>query len=446
MGKLNDLMLLKHWREHPTEFWKVATAKRKHQLNIKEEIFLNDIKLLKYNRMMMCCGSGTGKTFNLGAVALWSALVLPPFIGQRYDVVIASGSINQSQKLYSYSREFLESHPVIENSIDGESTKTKVVLTNGTITALPASDKSLYSVHADLMIVDEAVEAGGEVLKHMYRIVGPSPYSRIILSSTPHNPQAGYTSQFVDMWENVANKYPDWQGKRGWKRYAWNWMDCPWISDEQLQEARAGYSEELFQVLCMGEPHPVIGTFFQMEDIRDHVRIDDRIRAASNSIIIIGVDWGYSPNPTAIVVVQYVGDEVHVIHTEAKTGVKFSDWNDRIEALYEQYTDMGNEVYVYSDASHIGENQRLKNEKHLPLSPIKFKAHKPRMLENIRYMVENGKIKIWQGYDELLRQLSRYVMNSKDNVDLLEALMLALYYRKGRTGSTRRNRFYIEMT
>ena len=70
MGRVLDALKIKHWREHPGDFWKVLSKNRNHTLTEKEAIFWADMADLNINRIMMCSGSGTGKTYNLGALAL----------------------------------------------------------------------------------------------------------------------------------------------------------------------------------------------------------------------------------------------------------------------------------------------------------------------------------------------------------------------------------------
>jgi hypothetical protein len=455
MGRILDTLKLKHWREHPDEFWKVLSRNRHHTLTEKESIFWRDMADLDINRIMMCSGSGTGKTYNLGALALWSPICLPPFLGRRYDVIICSGSLPQSQKLYEFTREFLESDPLIEDQVVGDTTKTRVDFKHGSVKALPASDKQLYSTHADLLIIDEAVEAGDKVLKHMYRIPATSELSRIVLSSTPHTPEDGTLSDFVDMWENVGNKYPDYvPGSGGWKRYTASWADCHWITDEEIEEARAGMSEERFQILCMGIPQPVVGTYFNTDDIRDKVRVEGNKPdiPLDEGVVSIGVDWGFQ-HPTVINIVHITDSQVTQIHEEGKEGVRFTEWNDRISELYDYYYQRY-PTYVLADSSHIGENQRLRHEYNIPLRAVKFKSAKGRMLENLRAMIEHGRIRIWEGYDSTLRQLARYVLGKKKDDDYVDALALACFQRtrfprtvapKSSENRKRRGRFYISV-
>jgi len=377
--------------------------------------FLLDLTDLTINRMMICSGSGLGKTRTLGIVALWSAGVLPKKLGFPYHVVIGSGSNLQSQKVNQYVREALSRIPILKREVVRE-TKTYLEFRDGSfIIALPCSDKSLFGQHGHLFIVDEAVEADIDVLKHMHRIVAPCKPNRIILSSTPHE----YASKFVEMWLD-EKKYSE------WRRYSWSPLDINWLSREELdkllEEARKDMGEEMFRAIMLGQPVPVTGTLFPLTDLAECL-VDPEEITMSEGMVTMGVDWGFTISKTGIVVAQFQGDKVVILHTELVANPRMEDLLAHIEELYKDFK----VARIYCDLAQKGENQRLM-ERGYPVTEVHFSTERPMMRHRLKVLIEQHRLIIArEKHTALYRQLMKYTERTRKDDDLVDALMLAIH-------------------
>ena len=388
-----------------------------------QEKVITDIKNVDINRIMITAAGGTGKTQLIAVIALFSAIVFPTiFETKGYRVIILGGSEDQARIVYSYILDALKASPILKEMVDGEPLQTITKFKNGsTIKALAKSFKSIYGQHGDLVIVDEAVEAGDFVIRDSFRIIAESKYSRIILSTTPHD----FTSLFVDMWMDKKN-YPEWLPEvkevGSWKRYQWSAMDCPSITTERVQEAKKTLPEWMFQVYWLGEPFPLIGTMIPLDKVREATKDMPIFNYQQDGARpILGFDWGFYPNPGAGILVQKQ-EEYWVV---LKYKLFYKEHPDKVLDWIEQNARDYKVSSIYVDSSSISEYLRLM-DRGLPVYPIKFKTDKFLMQSNLLNIFEKGLIKIPEDFIPLIKQLKKYTYETKIDEDLVDALMLAL--------------------
>ncbi len=359
---------------------------------------------------------GTGKTLALGALTLWSSTVLthPSLpkrlrIGKRqYDCCVIGGSMRQSQKLYEYAKMAATQHKFFEPLLLEDPTLTRIQFEGGTIFPLPASEKAVRSPHTDLLIIDEAVEAD-EIIEDSFSINSTSQYARTIFSSTPHEA----LSTHVMYWEN-ADEY-------GFKKHGpWRASECPWISTKKLTQAKHLLSEEKYTVDILGEVWQSSGAFFRVTDIKA-CQIKGTPKYNEMYPSYAGIDWGYYPSPTVVTIVQPVGDLIYLLKQYSKLRPNFEDLKGMMLAWKDKY----NIVRWHADSSHSGENQRL-IKAGLRVIPIKFRSMRIPLLENMKWIVEQQRLRYYNEEKELTTQLRRFATVKKPNQDRIDSLALGL--------------------
>lgn len=406
---LLDSIRLSLWYKSPDVFFKDITG---FNPNTVQKNILNSLTDLSNSRYLICSASGVGKTFTLSNIALWSTTVLPHFIKRPYKTLIVSGSLPQAQVLYEYSRKFLRASDIIYRQIHGEPIKSRTEFKTGSnIKAVARSLTSYYGEHPDLLIIDEAVLAGDEIINDGLSRVAPAKQSRIILSSTPYESM----SLFVDMWER-KDRYPN------WLRYSWKTTECPWISTDSIEEARKSLSTPEYQIKWEGIPSALLGSIYPRDHLKE-CRLEEK-PIMSSGPTSMGIDWGFSPHPSALEIVQDGGEYKYHLHEEVKKGMSIDKLHELIDRLVDQYK----VSTIIADASHIFENQRLQKRlgpKGVRIILVPFKGEKSRLIEQLRALIEQHRIKIWEHEIDLIHELMNYTYDTKRNDDRVDALMLA---------------------
>lgn len=406
---LLDSIKLNLWYKRPDIFFKDITGFTPNRIQTN---ILRTLTDLSNNRMLICSASGVGKTYTLSNIAFWSATILPRFIKRPYKTLIVSGSLPQAQVLYEYSRDFFKASDLLRKQIKGEPIKSRTEFIDGSsIKAVARSLSSFYGEHPDLLIIDEAVLAGDEIIKDGLSRVAPSPQSRIILSSTPYDLPS---TLFVDMWE-MKDRYP------AWKRFSWKTHECPWIDAKSIEEARKSLSVAEYQIKWEGVPSALLGTIYSKKDLK-LCRVQDKPIMGSGPISL-GVDWGFE-HPTALEVVQDEGEFKYHLEEKVMKGESIDKIHNVIDGLVERFKIST----IIADSSHIFENQRLQKRlrpKGIRIILVPFKSEKARMIEQLRALIEHHKIKIWEHQLDLIHELMNYTYDTKRKDDRHDALMLA---------------------
>jgi len=405
--KLENLERLLKYREDITLYFGEQLGLPK--LSQGQEAFLKAMQNLQNSRALICAARGTGKTITLAGLALWSVDVLPYFLNSPYRIAVLAGSFEQSQILYSYVRTFL-ARAELSNALEKEPTKSLTQFEDGSyIKVLTASEKQARGQHIDLLIIDEACEADDNLIKAAFPQVATSKFARIILSSTPHQ----FYSYFVKLWHEAED----------WLKFHWRAEDCHWIDSIRLIEAQSLLDRRTFQIEWEGIPAPQLGTIFSAQDV--HQAIIPSIER-HEAPTFMGVDWGYM-HPTAIIITQRVGDAFYVIAAEKHHAKKFSEIQERIQSLARIYKP----TRIFVDASHKGEAQRLA-EAGYPACEVAFRKEKRTMLSNLTWLLEHGKLKIPEQFEELIHQLGNYSWDYFESKykhaedDFVDALFLAV--------------------
>lgn len=401
------------WRNDLPKFFQDITSHTPYPYQVD---FLKQMVDLKNQYAVISAGRGTGKTECLAVLALWYVYVLPlTEPGVPMQVVILAGSEKQARICYSYIMGYIQKIPFLQKALAKEPTAEEIIFTDGSsIKPLTASEKSVRGPHPDLLIIDEACQASDDLLVAAMPMIGTSKYARLILSSTPDE----YFSLFVNIYAEQKN-YPQ------FLRFNWSAEDCPLVNPDFLKAQRTLIDEGNYAVEYLGIPYSFVGKVFPLEKLKECVK--HRNLTTGDKEKYAGVDWGFYPAPTALIIVEKEEFEDKklgwkVLHSEPFLAQDMAEVLEKIELICKTY-----EVSrVYTDSEDIGENQRL-TAKGLPVIPVKFKSQKAAMISNLRALVENLLIKIDGEKDyPVVVQMRDYRYDTKRNDDFVDALMLAV--------------------
>jgi len=363
-------------------------------------------------RIIIQSAGGTGKTKLLAGIALYLAIVVSTVEHEPIKVIIISGSKDQARYLYDYCKDVLDGE-YCKDLIKGEPLQSITKFKNGSeIRALPNSLKAIQGKHGDIVLIDEAVLAGDFLIRDALRITAGSKRDIIILSGTPLEA----ASLFCEIYRDVDN-YPE------WTRFHWSAKECPLISKDRLAEVES-LPEDMKSIFWEGQPY-----YKKLERVVDFDSLKDACKDvpllqydATGGNVVMGVDWGWT-HYTAIVVLQKVNGVFRVLYTDQWRREQFESIHDKIVETCKAY----NVTKVLADSEDVGENQRLE-ARGLMVYPCAFQRRKSQMQSFLRMTFFNRKIRIPQQFQELIQQLRTYTWKTKSNDDLVDALMLALYY------------------
>ena len=290
MSNIPIQLKILQWYKNPSLFFKELYGEDPYSYQKDVLDLMKDLR-----RILILASGGTGKTKLLAAIGLYFAIVYAQFHNKKYDVVIISGSMEQSGTLYDYFAIPLKNHPILSTLVDGDVLKTEVRFKNGSvIRALPLSLKSIQGKHMPLVIIDEAALVDDFTIGDTYRIVGGFEDSKILLSGTPMS----YDSLFVKMWGD-EKQYPDFKDSKNpddWKRFYWSCLQCPRFTPKEIEEAKRTLTEEQFQVFWIGRPYPLTNTVVPIDKIRKAsigIKKFDYDPNKKNGIILFGIDYGF---------------------------------------------------------------------------------------------------------------------------------------------------------
>jgi hypothetical protein len=179
------------------------------------------------DRVLLNCSRQSGKSTMSAVIALHRALYCPGSL-----VLCLAPALRQSQELFGKVSGFYRDlgRPVPPQ---GER-KLSLELENGSrIITLPGSEKTIRGFSdAALLLVDEAARVDDGLyyaIRPMLAVGGGS----LIMLSTPYGKRGVF--------------YEEWISSHNWERYEVPASECPWISEEFLEEERAELPPFIFR-------------------------------------------------------------------------------------------------------------------------------------------------------------------------------------------------------
>lgn len=416
--RLTDYLLkIIIWRQDLNTFFKDITGLEPRAF---QEEFFEEVQGLQSKNIVIVAGRSIGKTLALAAVAFWYVLVLSVTEHKPMKVVILAGSLKQAKICYTYIMDFINASSFFQKQLAKEPTQEEILFKDGSwVRPLPASEKSVRGHHPDLLIIDEAAHVADNIIyASIPMTVGP--YARQIFSSTP----SGELSWIDDKWEHQGDfKYPFWK--------FFNWNAESFLPPEKLALLKEMYKGRLEEYCTeiQGFPYKREGKVFPLEDLKkclfnpaDEVKEEEDEEDEELGDIYGGLDWGYYPAPTVVLIVKKINDHWEVLYTEEFLAQNFEEIHAKVKEICLER----NVISLFTDSTDKGENLRLA-ARGVPVVPVSFKGEKAQMLSNLRSLVERHKIRINSASERrLIDEMLSYVYDSKRNDDYVDAFMLAV--------------------
>jgi len=268
------------------------------------------------------------------------------------------------------------------------------------------------------LTIDEECEAEEEVVLSALPIVNTAKPSVIIRMSTFHKA----IGTFQKTWDNAP--------ALGYTRYEWDIFDvcepckencnqcfkefrekyCKgkakksvgWVAIAEIKQAWRECEEnrQWFEVEYMGWKPSGAGLVYPLEAIDK--AIVDRVSYIQGCPTFLGIDWGYSLNRTCFIILQFQGQERHVLHCEYLTAPTLSECKKRATELHELFPF----DYIYPDSSHPYNNNELLFK--FKVQPVVFSTQKETGISNVLNGFEHGWYKIPKEFTKLIEQLKNY--------------------------------------
>ena len=191
----------------------------------------------------------------------------------------------------------MASGPLLTGSVIDDQ-RHQVVLTNGsTIRSVPASEKQIRGKSVHLLIVDEACFVSEEVWQAARFTVIARPDSRVILASTPW----GRAHRFFALAYRAGQRRED-----GYALFHWPSTASPLVDAELLRLWRASSTDREYQREVLAQWVDAQGQYFSDAELEaavcDYALIVPHEAGGRRGVA--GVDWGFSTDSSAVVVVS----------------------------------------------------------------------------------------------------------------------------------------------
>ncbi len=246
-----------------------------------------------------CVASGrqSGKTFALAMMATHAGFAEPG----RHVLIISAGD-EASKDLLAQCSELTQAPILAGSVVDAQS--HSITLSNGsTIRSVPASEKAIRGKAVDILLVDEACYVSEEVWAACRYTVIARPGSKIIMSSTPY----GRKDRFFSLAYRAGLR-----GEDGYASFHWPSTASPLVDAELLAMWAASSADREFRREVLAEWTDSAGQYFTDDEIEAALSDYELIppaQANRRRAVSAGVDWGFSRDSSAVVVLAEAGPD-----------------------------------------------------------------------------------------------------------------------------------------
>jgi hypothetical protein len=244
---------------------------------------------------VICSGRQAGKSSVLAVLGLHKAFAAPG----SFVLIVSAGEQAAKDLLGVCSRLALGS-PLLSGSVVDDS-KSELVLSNGSVVrSVPASTKQVRGLSADLLVLDEAAFVDDELWVAARFSTIARTDSRIVLASTPF----GRMDRFF-----AVNYKLGLAGEKGYASFHWPSTVSPLVDAGLIEQWRVSDPERVFKREVLAEFVDDQGAYFSAAELDTAVRDFELLTPATARGIggLGAVDWGFSNDANAFVIVSPVG-------------------------------------------------------------------------------------------------------------------------------------------
>lgn len=246
---------------------------------------------------VICSGRQAGKSRTLAVLALHEAFGS----SDRRVLLLSAGESAARDLLGECAR--LSSGRLLAGSVVDES-KAQITLTNGsTIRSVPASERQVRGQSVDLLVLDEACWIEDALWTAARFTIIARPGSRVVMASTPFGRSDGF---FAVAWR--AGQHDE----EGFESFHWPSTVSPLVDEELLEQWRRTTSDREFRREVEAEWPESAGAYFSDEELAEATGVYGLVAPEDADGLAVGggVDWGFSPDSSALVLLASDPDEL----------------------------------------------------------------------------------------------------------------------------------------
>jgi hypothetical protein len=245
----------------------------------------------------VCSGRQAGKSRTVAVCGLHTAFVAP----NRRVLVLSAGEQAARDLLAECAR--LASSPLLAGSVIDES-NSEIVLSNGSwIRSVPASERQIRGLSVDLLVIDEAAFVADELWTAARFTTISRRESRVLLASTPFGRADRF---FATAWRAGQ------RGEASYESFHWPSTISPLVDKELLEVWRASSTDREYRREVEAEWVEDHGAYFTDAELEGATGDYDLVppEGANGLAAGVGVDWGFDPDSSAVVLVARDPDEI----------------------------------------------------------------------------------------------------------------------------------------
>jgi hypothetical protein len=239
----------------------------------------------------VCSGRQAGKSRTLALLALHAAFVRPE---QR--VLILSAGDDAAKDLLAEASALCQA-PLLAGSV-ADASRSQITLSNGsTIRSVPASPRRVRGQAIDLLILDEACFIDEEIWTAARYTIIARPGSRVVMASTPW----GAADRFFAVHYRAGTS-----GDEFTESFHWPSTVSPLVDQELLGMWQRTATDREYRREVLAEWVDDAGAYFTSAELTNAL-VDDELvppAEAHGRHVVGGVDWGFSADANALVVVR----------------------------------------------------------------------------------------------------------------------------------------------
>lgn len=253
-----------------------------------------------------------GKSTLLAGLALAAAWSRP-----GAQVMVASTIDDAAMRLMGHTVRLARSAPLLRDSVLDDQAHLLKLSNGSAIRSIPSSVRQAIGWTIDVLVADEAAYLEQNFWDHLEPVIAAREGARVIVASTPWGPSGHW---FRQMWQDGWDAPGEWC--RSWKLPA---SASPLIDQAWLERKRATMDPDVFKRTYEAEFTDIAGAYFTEAELMSAVADYDLMtpqEAKSQAVWeweesrhfpafggVLGLDWGYSRDASAAVVLSVLDDQ-----------------------------------------------------------------------------------------------------------------------------------------
>jgi hypothetical protein len=385
---------------------------------------LNSLIDSKSKYILICAGRQTGKTLCCAVAIMYFCFELKRPI--KILLVAVDDQKSGEAPIYSKIKEIFKNHPefrpeaIIEGDVlykRGFETKSGVY-----VYAKNAIESKVRGTSADVVFCDEAGLLKPEVIMSAYDCLSGETAKFIVLSTPPK------------LSTHIFNKWLENPEKEGFEVYHWSEETTNWHSSTELAFKLNNYSSQRYKTEVQG-----LGllkaerTYFLNVD--DCVEETATVLEESTNVVQVGtdrshiwisIDWGISPCPTVIGVVEKLGSRFRVLEYQEYLMELPEEFIPKLAAIIHKYDRIEEKPRVYADSKPIKFRGWLEHQR-VTVDYVDMLQHKEFMYAQLQDIFKTNHIRIPDSFKNLILELKKYHPHKRTGDDWVDALAMACY-------------------